>query len=784
MTIGRIKEIKNIGTFANFSNGASLGFEKLTFIYGFNTFGKTTLTDIFQSLKHSDAQIIQSRKTIPQQNSQQKVLFTEKNTTESDVKFENNIWSNNSISNNLEIFGTDFIHKNIFTGLAIERSNKENFTQFVLGEQGVNLAREIAEKKKALGDKKRDLKSKVPHFVKNSTNEEIKKFLEFPVDVSEKEEIGAQFLQKQTDLQKQKDLLENPTKILNLQEPNVFSEPVLNIIELLNDINSLLQENYSSVKDDLLVRLKQHIDSNFSATDNAEGWVKTGTQYCKNGEDGNCPFCGQSLKGASDLMDIYNSYFDGAYNNFISRIEDDLSSKLMAIERVNFRYKSQLQDALTMVKEFKSLITSPDFLTKISDLESKISFLQEDELNQKKETILFEIKSQCDLKNKAPHKKVNIVDTQDFLVSLNAYVQLLREVKIVINGIRADIIQFKELYKNIQEIQKKISGITQEVNDLEYKKVRIDLDLECKTYANLQSEIVQLEMNIALLQERLRTDQSNYLDIYFTEINKLFKKLGSKDFTLDKDIDNTGHMPVCSLKVEFHGVGIPNNQLKTVFSESDRRTLSLAIFWARICLKTNDEKAKTVIILDDPATSFDDNRVTNSVNLFKEILGNISQMVILTHYPHFIKRFCEITKEAHLTVKYLKIDQNTTTSLLIESNREEFTQSDYDKTFLKIYGFINQTHSESIKTDLRPFFENLYLPIVFAKQIRDKQVDCSSLKTMIDGIFDDSRVKTKLQKFRTTLNPDSHFFTSNNDEDVRNFASEMMDYLYSISLVG
>jgi len=36
MKIARIKEIKNIGTFANFANGASLGFEKLTFIYGLN----------------------------------------------------------------------------------------------------------------------------------------------------------------------------------------------------------------------------------------------------------------------------------------------------------------------------------------------------------------------------------------------------------------------------------------------------------------------------------------------------------------------------------------------------------------------------------------------------------------------------------------------------------------------------------------------------------------------------------------------------------------------------
>ena len=38
----------------------------------------------------------------------------------------------------------------------------------------------------------------------------------------------------------------------------------------------------------------------------------------------------------------------------------------------------------------------------------------------------------------------------------------------------------------------------------------------------------------------------------------------------------------------------------------------------------------------------------------------------------------------------------------------------------------------------------------------------------------------KLHLFRNTLNPDSHLFTSNNPEDIRNFASEMLDFLYSL----
>ena len=98
MKIARIKEIKNIGAFADFPNGASLGFDKVTIIYGFNTYGKTTLADIFQSLKEDNPQIIQERETIPQRSGQQRVVLSAKNQTEKEIKFISNRWSTNDLS--------------------------------------------------------------------------------------------------------------------------------------------------------------------------------------------------------------------------------------------------------------------------------------------------------------------------------------------------------------------------------------------------------------------------------------------------------------------------------------------------------------------------------------------------------------------------------------------------------------------------------------------------------------------------------------------------------------
>ena len=782
MKIARIKEIKNIGTFANFTNGASLGFEKLTFIYGFNTYGKTTLTDIFQSFKENNPQIIQARKTIPAQLGQQKVIFSIKDQTESDIKFENNNWTQNEASKYLEVFGTDFIHKYLFTGLAIERENRENLTQFILGEQGVKLAEEIATKKKELGDKRRDLKTKVPNFVKDKIDIEIKKFLESSIEGLEKDKIENVLSQKKIELQKEQERLKEPQKILKLQEPSKFELPTFTIIELLKVINTLLQEDYSNIKEGILTKLNKHLSDNFSVQDNAENWLKAGLHCCKDKANGDCPFCGQSLHNAQDLINIYDSYFDQAYNDFINRIEKGLENNNREIENVTFAQKTILQTALTGVSKYKELISDEVFQAKLAGLQTNIESLQEEDLNIAKNEILKAVKSSRDLKSKYPYKKVDIIDFPHFETTLLVYNQSLVTAKEIIDELLKRIKTFKKQYENTATIQQSVNSLINKIGELEYKKARIDQNQDCVNYKKLRQEIVTLEENIVTLETQLKGDQSQYLTNYFTQINDLFKKLGSKNFTLEKETNNQGHLPVYSLKVKFHSVEISNDQLKSVLSESDRRALALAIFWAKINLKEQSEKEKAIIILDDPMTSFDDNRITNSINLLKETINQVSQIVVLTHYPHFIKRFCEITKDAQITTKYLEIKQDNTTSSLVLSDRNTFTMSDYERVFKKIYGFINRLHSESIKTDLRPFLENLYLPTVFAKQIQDKNVNCSSLEKMIDGIFDinhDARVK--LHEFRNTLNPDSHLFTSSNAEDDRSFASEMLDYLYSIN---
>ena len=72
--IKKIRIIEQVGVFSNFYSGSDKEFDKLTFIYGLNTYGKSTLCDIFKSLSCGDNEIIKKRKTKPEDESKQQQI--------------------------------------------------------------------------------------------------------------------------------------------------------------------------------------------------------------------------------------------------------------------------------------------------------------------------------------------------------------------------------------------------------------------------------------------------------------------------------------------------------------------------------------------------------------------------------------------------------------------------------------------------------------------------------------------------------------------------------------
>lgn len=784
--IKQINSIKNVGTFRDFSRGGSIQFEKLTFIYGLNTRGKTTLTDILSSLKENKPSLITSRKSIPTINSNQNVRISvrpDNATNQQPCTFSNDSWTQLNSNDYLHIFGSDFVHKNLFTGLSIERQNKENFTRFVLGEQGVELASLIAEDKRLLRQKKTALPNILPTYLKDKPEEEHLPFLSIDPSSINLEETKQQLIDLEQRLGLEKQRLQKPREILSIENISEFNFTPTNVQELVTQTNDLLGREFNEISSAAIARLQEHIENNFDDTANAERWIKEGLDTRKS-ESENCSFCGQSLKNTAELINAYHLYFNEAYRNYISDISNTIESLKRQWRILNFNSLNTITAKQTLLLQYAQLINTDDFTASVSLLDELINSTNETSLNEELSLFSQQINQAFNSKERKPHQVVQLIDFSSLLRIHASYLRNLSSISELIDNIKEAIRIFKEPYSDLSQIRDRISELEAVIEIKKRAIARVEQDEACIAYQGEKQNIQDIEQRIIVNEQALSANQNDYLENFYTRIDYHFKQFGSSDFKLEKGTDNRGHQPVYFLKVKFKDVEINDSNITKVFSESDKRALALSLFWSKMDFLSAAQKQNAIIVLDDPVTSFDDNRIMKSITHIKAILNEMRQVIVLTHYSHFIRNFMERGMNDDFTISFIEIAQNNETSFLRKIESKTFTETTYEKAFSKIYAFINRESEVDIRNDLRPFLESQYLPHFFIKEFKEYsegETPFGTLNEKIEAIFADDEIKVRFHEFRRMLNPDSHLYTSSNEEDIRSFASEMMDYLYNFS---
>jgi wobble nucleotide-excising tRNase len=369
--IKKIKIIKQVGVFSNFDSGSNKEFDKLTFIYGLNTYGKSTLCDIFKSLSSGDNEIIKKRKTKPEDKSKQQqiVLSMYDNDSKSElpITFQNDNWSNNSIAENLEIFDTAFVYEHVFDGISLldNRETKENFSDFILGVEGVRLGHELGKERKDLRDQKKDLKKTIPDYVKNANDAEIQEFISLEVTEtleSLKNEIAA-FTNKKRILSEN---IQNKDKILKLPEPSKISVSDFDsLTNAIDSANAILKTSFDDLKEEAIVKLQEHIKYCLQNDNEAENWIKKGLTFVS---DDSCPFCGQDLTSAKELIGTYQAYFNQEYIEFIANIDDNLDRHIACIS-TSINSENAANRALLNLKEYSGKIDTKEYKNAVKAIE-------------------------------------------------------------------------------------------------------------------------------------------------------------------------------------------------------------------------------------------------------------------------------------------------------------------------------------------------------------------------------------------------------------------------------
>lgn len=778
----RISHIKNVGSFHD-CQARPVGCDKITLLFGRNTYGKSTLGDIFSSLQRNDPNLILSRSSIPGDGSGQKVdlAFALDNESERDGQalFRQGIWEHPlRESHNLRVYDDAFFHEHVFAARKFTRDTKVKFSDFILGEQGVQTAKDIAQKK----SEKRQLTTRKSVLIRDAFNniDDVDGFVatDLPDNIEELNSTRDSLREEYSVLSGQK---KEAAKISDRSELSKvgFDSTIVDDMEAINDI---FQSSIDTHHDKAKAKLDEHIRQNFNGDRGVERWLQQGSTI---NPEQSCGFCGQKLDAeASDLIQAYRDYFNDEFKTHESNVKSNL---IQLQTKVDIKSRSNVKAALSqnevVLQVYPDIKDNEIYISSLSIYQKSSSETVQllDEIEKLIELYIKEYQHKSEKKSNQPHNSIDEIDLTELMELVPKLGELIDAYNTACENINSVISEFKKSI-NDENINKRLDEINEAGKSISQSILRHEKNESCVEYKRISQQLAALEEDIPKLETSLRDEQSAYLDSYFSEINRYFSSLGSHDFSLECGYDRSGHTPVYYLKVKFRGQDVSESDLDKVFSESDRRALGLAVFMASLEAINAEELARTVVVFDDPVTSFDEHRVGQTHMKLMELSGRCEQIILLSHYKegiaHFIRTYGFSNRNR---IKLIIITKDHLTSKLEVGDNDVFIRTVHEEARENIIDFIERKASH-LTCSPRVFLE-AEISYRFGQQIRANNITNNSLCERIDALLAENiitaRTATGLHRWRESLNPEHHVMPGNDIEDQRTTAREFIDFIYN-----
>lgn len=734
------------------------------------------------SLETGIVDVLTTRRTIPDDKQPQKAVLSFQVGVQNETAIHLSLPSSDSWKPalpgglQLHVFDDGFLHKNVFAGRLLTRSTKERFSAFVLGAQGVAKAQDIADKNKQKGDATRE-RNKL-HKAALSDIDNLDDFLKLsPAESANVINEKIMALRRDYDsLNKQR------TNAVKIQTRKEFS--ALNwegdFHDELQCVNNTLQGSLQIHHEGARQSVAEHIQKNFIDDKNAESWIRQGVSQ-SNGE--HCQFCGQILSNeALLLLEIYRQSFDTSYQEHERRIRQEFAVTRSSLTKDRTSaIKIAIETNNTALVSYSELEDDKQYLL----LKEQMSLLMRDLYRAFDEWTQHQAQFTEQLDAVITQKLASLHTAFDELQA-DMLVKIDEQINGLVDQYNASAIQLNIIFQAFkasaqdEELVQRLAMIERDGKAEARKLKRLELSNQCTEYLALDSSITFLGVEIARLNDELRNEQSGFLEKFFARMNTYFEIFGSQNFKLEKGEDISGHKPVYYLKVKFHGVDVSERNLEQVFSESDRRALALAMFWASLSGLSEAEKSNAIIVLDDPVTSFDNHRMTSVHQEIANLADTVRQIILLSHFEHGISCFLD-TYRHNKKIQLLSIERVGNSSDIKVSDIEDFIKTEHEKARDRIFRFASGKINTHNAGELRTFFE-YEINHRFAKQIFLNAINEPNLSDRIDRLKDVGAITTdtarKAHSWREVLNPSHHIWTGSDIEDQRQTATRFRDFIY------
>ncbi len=792
--IKRIKKIKGIGRFLNVGH-TELG--QLTLIYGPNCYGKSTLSDIFRSIANQNPEVLSNRQSIVRDGNPitQEACFSIENgtdVTEQDIFCLNQRWNTGNFNCSIEVFDSRFIEDNVFTGLTISRSNKENLTNLLIGEKSVEIGKQIDSLKNKSFRETTKAISELEDLLKRSLGTlDLGISLEDFISVEKPDNIEAtksELTTLQENLKKFRKSISEKNKIIELDEPTILSlenpEPAIKILK------DSLGKGFENINDTAYKRMREHIEQHFNSHDGEEEeWIEKGVNaYLKQNKDVttlNCPFCSQSLVTVIDLIETYKTVFSEAYesfcnktirtlddkhqefNNLISIIklaENSVNKNLASCRRWQGYFTDETQKLIEQIDSFSNKVNESN--SNLVELMEKVAGKIEELITEKKKKSFVSIKE-------FPTSDNLLIAYQQFEKIINQYNEFVKLLLVEINTIKTRS-QNDQLIKESEKLSNKII-------DLNIKVKRYELATDIDNAQLLRGKKDIIEQEIKKLQEELERENKEFIEQYFQDTTHILNRLGSIDFEIQTTYRRWGGQPVYEPTIKFANEEITFDRLPFIFSDADRRALAFSIFISKLKKKSKAELKNTIVFLDDPITSFDDNRISQTFIEIKNLTTSCCQLIIAAHHSRFLLDTYEKLKSLP-DLKFIEIKRDGFGAVFGLVSDPKTRLDPHAQEIEKVERFINgdpDVNASDVRRSLRPILQK-ELEWRFRKNL--KGVSIEGLGAIVTRLKEENSINDemarKIYDFNDVLKDDHHETTLDMDEDTRNLSKNIIEFIF------
>lgn len=617
--IKKIEEINKLGIFENYQWKCSKGFSRYNICFGFNGSGKSTLSNFFNLVTTNG--IFSAE--------QKEELFKDLKTTENDseVKFKNNLiypLKPNPENKKIYVFNSNFIANHVYDG-TVGKMSKFNVKETVLEDPTIKMLNTDIETKTTEKTNKEAEKTKITEkfdetkrtynavYREHFPNRQLRAGNVIPAITAltekSKAEIEQTITQKIAEYklsEKQAELESDITEISKLTFEKINTD--------LEKISRLLEQSAKeNVTDNLTEKIelyKEEIEEEKS--EKIEPWFKLGEQllHLSKEKDKNiCPVCKTDLTTSIDsLIAEFADYFDKSYLDFVDKLKG---------------LKENIDSSIDYQKANESNTNSLKSYGEKYDKFIEIKFPKLEQAEIKID--LSDIQKHIISKQGNSSKKITI-DIEPIKALIETYNNNIEK----LNSFKNNTLT------NLRNQKIDPTKIDREIRDRYTELIYLDLngtdeEKRIEKFHTATSEILTISTEISGLTDQ-KVQRLKELKMEAKKVGEYLAKLGITHFTIDLREGEEEN----NILVKYKGNDETKKRLQNTLSEGEKTALAFAYFMSKVTTEVTN-KGQTIIVIDDPISSLDDNRLYSTAFLIQDEFKDFKQLFVFSHNMLFLK---------------------------------------------------------------------------------------------------------------------------------------------------